>query len=109
MNKEIENKVDNIINYIKNTDSYKNYLKSKELLNNREDLKELIQDIKKLQKNIIKNPKNKVNLQKEIACKVKILENDFLYNEYNNNLSEINNMLAILENKLNKYFEDIFN
>ena len=109
LNKDIESKVDNIINYIKNTESYKNYLKSKELLDKRDDLKELICDIKKLQKNIVKNPHDKKELQKELDRKVKILEEDFVYNEYTNSLSEVNNMLAILENKLNKYFDDVFN
>ena len=108
MNKEIELKVNNIINYIKDTDSFKNYLKAKELLDKRDDLKKIISDIKKLQKEIIKY-KDKKELEIKLNENIKILENDILYNQYTNYLSEVNNMLAIFENKLNKYFDDVFN
>ena len=109
MNKELNNKLDEIIEYIKNTDSYQNYLKAKELLDKREDLKEIISNIKILQKEIIKNPSKKKELELELNEKIKLLESDITYLEYNNYLSEVNNMLAILENKLNKYFDDVFN
>lgn len=108
LNKEIELKVNNIINYIKDTDSFKNYLKAKELLDKRDDLKKIISDIKKLQKEIIKY-KDKKELEIKLNENIKILENDILYNQYTNYLSEVNNMLAIFENKLNKYFDDVFN
>ena len=101
-------KVNNIINYIKDTDSFKNYLKAKELLDKRDDLKKIISDIKKLQKEIIKY-KDKKELEIKLNENIKILENDILYNQYTNYLSEVNNMLAIFENKLNKYFDDVFN
>ena len=109
MNKEIEEKVDNIIDYIKNSNNYKNYLKAKEILNTREDLKELIEDIKRIQKEIIRNPNKKEELEIKLKKKIELLENDITYNEYNNYLSEVNNMLAIFENKINKYFDDVFN
>lgn len=109
LNNIIENKIDEIIDYIKNTDNYKNYLKAKIKLENREDLKEIINNIKKLQKEIIKNPKNKKELENELNKNIEILETDITYSEYNNYLIEVNNMLAIFENKLNNYFYDVFN
>lgn len=109
MNKEIENKIDEIILYIKNTDSYKNYLKARDLLDSRSDLKDIIENIKKIQKDIIKNPNNKKDLEKELNKNIKLLESDIVYDQYNMYLSEVNNMLAIFENKLNNYFSDVFN
>lgn len=109
MSKEIENKLEEIINYIKESISYQNYLKSKELLEQRKDLIEIINEIKKLQKEIVKNPKNKNELDNKIKEKLEILNNDITYVQYSNYLEEVNNMLIIFENKLNKYFYDVFN
>ena len=109
MNKEIEEKLDEIINYIIESNSYKNYLKAKDLINVREDLKEKINKIKKMQKEIVKNTSQKDELQNEYDNLLKELNDDITYYQYNKYLREVNNMLAIFENKVNKYFEDIFN
>lgn len=109
MNKDIENKILEIVNYIKETESYKNYLKAKELLSLEENLVNIIEDIKIYQKEIIKNPNKKEELEEKIKNNLNILSTEPLYIEYINNQEEVNNMLTILENKLNKYFFDIFN
>ena len=109
MNKEIEDKLDEIVEYIKNTDSYKNYLKAKDILESKKNLKIIIENIKRLQKEIIKNPNNKIELESELNKNIKLLESDIVYNQYTNYLSDVNNMLAIFENKINKYFLDVFN
>ena len=109
MNKEIENKIDEIIEYIKNSNSYKKYLLSYELLSNRDDLKTIIDNIKKYQQEIIKNKSKEQELELKINKCLDILNNDPTYLEYTNYLNEVNNMLVIFENKLNKYFYDVFN
>lgn len=109
MNKELEDKLDEIILYIKDTESYNNFLKAKEKLNQRDDLKIIIEKIKKLQQQMIKYPNKGIELEIELNDNLKILENDFDYVQYNNYLIEVNNLLNIFENKINKYFEDIFN
>ena len=109
LNKEIDDKVLEIIDYIKNTDSYKNYLKSKEILDERVDLKEIINNVKKIQKDIIKYPKKKKELESELNKNIELLNNDYNYIEYNRYLEEVNNMLNIFENKINNYFNDVFN
>ena len=107
MNKEIDDKLDEIIKFIKESDSFKNYLKAKEILDTRDDLKIKIQNVKKMQKEIIKH-KDKL-LETELNNLINDLNNDITYNEYNKYLIEVNNMLAIFEDKLNKYFYDVFN
>ena len=109
MNKKIADKLDEIVEFIKNTDSYTNYLKAKDKLETREDLKKIIENIKKIQKEIIKNPKNKKELEIELNKNIELLQGDITYNQYNIYLIEVNNMLAIFENKLNNYFYDVFN
>ena len=109
MNKEIDDKILEIIDYIKNTDYYKNYLKAKELLNLDNELIKLIEDIKKYQKEIVKNPSKREELEDKIKKNLDILNTNPLYLDYINNLDEVNNMLIIFENKLNKYLYDVFN
>ena len=108
MNKEIDNKVDEIINYIKNTDSYKNYLKAKEILDSKEDIKNKIKEIKLYQKQIVNGIGNKKELENKIKDNLDYLENDITYISYKNYLDEVNNMLNIFENKINNYFDEVF-
>ena len=108
MNKEIENKVDEIIDYIKNTDSYKNYLKAKEILDSKEDIKNKIKEIKLYQKQIVNGIGNKKELENKIKDNLDYLENDITYISYKEYLDEINNMLNIFENKINNYFDEVF-
>ncbi len=108
MNKEIENKVDEIINYIKNTDSYKNYIKAKEILDSKEDIKNKIKEIKLYQKQIVNGIGNKKELENKIKDNLDYLENDITYISYKEYLDEVNNMLNIFENKINNYFDEVF-
>ena len=108
MNKEIEEKLEEITSYIKKTDSYQNYLKAKEIMDNRKDIKEKIEEIKKYQKEIINNPNKKHELENKINYNLKYLESDITYLSYQESLDEVNNMLNILENKLNNYFDEVF-
>lgn len=108
LNKEIENKVDEIIDYIKNTDSYKNYLKAKEILDSKEDIKNKIKEIKLYQKQIVNGIGNKKELENKIKDNLDYLENDITYISYKEYLDEINNMLNIFENKINNYFDEVF-
>ena len=109
MNKELEDKLNEIIEFIKNTDSYKNYLKAKEILEEKEDIKEKIKEIKKYQKMIINNIDKKSELELKIKDNLKYLEQDITYISYQEYLNEVNNMLIIFENKINKYFDEVTN
>ena len=98
LNKEILDKVDEIISYIKNTSEYKEYIKARDLLKEDKELNE-----------IVKNPSKKKVLELKIKSSLDILNNSPLYVEYENLQTEINNMLIIFGNKINKYFNDVFN
>mgnify|MGYP003486581263 CR=1 FL=1 len=65
LNNELNDKLDNIVNYIKESNSYQNYLKAKELINKDEKLKEKFKNIKKYQQEIVKNPSKKKELEKK--------------------------------------------
>ena len=72
-------------------------------------LKELINKIKKYQKEIVNDKSKEKELDLKIQNCLDILNEDPLYLEYLRYLEEVNNYLNIFENKLNKYFFDLFN
>ncbi len=105
MNKEIENKIDEIINEIESSDLYKKYLLLKDNINSNKELMELINKVKVMQKDIVHKKKKKEDLDKLMDE----LNNNPLYREYNNCIYEINNTYGIIENSLNNYFDKIIN
>ena len=107
--KEINAKILEIIEYIQTTESYQNYLKARKILEQNEKIMNLIQDIKALQKELVKNPLKKEELDLKIKEKLNILNTEPSYLEYQTYQEEINNLLTIFENKINKYFFDVFN
>ena len=109
MNKDEESKLLEIIEFIKQSDSYKKYLESKSLIENDKEIMNCIENIKKYQKELVKNKTSKNNLELKIKNCLDFLNTNPTYLEYLNYLDDINNMLNIFENKINKYFEDVFN
>ena len=96
-----------IIDYITNTESYKNTVKLREQMNNNKELNDLIEEIKSLQKKYIKN--NSVSIKQELDEKTKELEEYPIYNIYNKNLEEVNQMIDYVNDELNDYFEKVIN
>ena len=107
--KEINAKILEIIEYIQTTESYQNYLKARKILEKNEKIMNLIQDIKTLQKELVKNQSKKEELDLKIKEKLNILNTEPSYLEFQTYQDEINNLLIIFENKINKYFFDVFN
>ena len=105
MNKEITNKIDEIIKEIETSEVYKKYLLLQEKISNNKELMELINKVKVMQKDVIHKKKDKEELDKLMDE----LNNHPLYREYNNTLSEINNTYGIIESSLNNYFNKIMN
>ena len=105
LNNLILDKVDEIVNLIKSSDDYQKYLLLQENMNKNTDLINLINEVKSLQKEIVYG-KDK---ESELKEKMTLLDNNPLYREYNNTLSEINNKFAIVENTLNNYFDKKLN
>ena len=109
LNKEILDKVEEIVGYIKDTPEYKNYLKAKELLSHDTELTTLIEKVKKYQKEIVNNKNKESELELKINECLDTLNSSPLYIEFMNYQTDVNNMLTIFENKINKYFDDVFN
>ena len=104
MNKEINEKIDEIISDIENSDIYKKYLMLKEAIKSNKELMELINKVRIMQKDVLHKKKD----EKELDKLMEKLNNHPLYREYNNTIYEINNTYGIIENSLNNYFDKIF-
>ncbi len=105
MNKEILEKVDDIIQTIEESTEYKKYLDLKEKISNNKELMELINKVRVMQKDVL----HKKNSQTDLDKLLNELNNNPLYREYNNVIYEINNTYSIVENSINNYFEKIVN
>ncbi len=105
MNKEILNKIDEIINLIEDSSVYQKYLTLQREIEKNDELVKLINKVKVLQKDVVHHLTSKEELNKVMDE----LNNHPLYREYNNTLSELNNTYAIIENSINHYFQDKLN
>lgn len=104
----VNNKVDELIDYIKNTSDYKMCLKLKSQMNDNKELIELINEIKKLQKKYIRSNYDD-SLKKELDEKNEKLLNIPLYVVYNQHLSRVNEMIDYVKDSLNEYFYNLLN
>ena len=104
-NREILNKIDEIISKIEQSDNYLKYLDLKDKINKNNELKLLINEIKVLQKDIVHH----INKKDLLNSKLKELEENPIYREYNNTIYEINSTYSIIENELNNYFNNKLN
>ena len=105
LNKEILEKIDEIIQIIETSPEYLKYLDLKEKIKNHKELMELINRVRVMQKDVL----HKKNNQNELDKLLSELNNNPLYREYNNVIYEINNTYSIVENSINNYFERIVN
>ena len=105
LNKEILEKVDELVKEIEDSPDYQKYLLLKDKISKNKELMELINKVRVLQKDYVHHLTKKEELDKLVDE----LNSNPLYREYNNTLYEINNIYAIIESKLNKYFQDKLN
>ena len=100
-NKEILDKVDEIIKEIESSSDYQKYLLLKEKINNNKDFVLLINKVRQMNKDYTHNLVKK----DELDCITNELNNHPLYREYLNTISVINNEFSIIENAINNYFK----
>ena len=105
LNKEILDKIDEIILLIESSSNYQKYLNLKDTISNNKDIMILINEIKVLQKDVVHHFDKKELLNK----KIEELNNFPLYREYNNILYELNNEFSIIEKSINNYFNKKIN
>ena len=98
--------LDELVDYIKNTDDYKKCIKLKNQMEENEEVKSLIKEIKSLQKKYIRsnyddNIKTTLDEKNELLFKIPI------YVTYNQHLENVNNMISYVKDSLNDYFYEL--
>lgn len=104
----MEKELDNLVDYIKNSESYKNVILLKEKMSLNEKVINFISEIKLLQMDYVNN-----NFDPEIKEKIDCLNDELnlipVYVEYNYYLDEVNEMIELVKDELNNYFDKVFN
>ena len=107
LNENVEKELNNLIEYISNTPQYKNCILIKEQMKKNENINKLIKKIKRLQKLFVRE--NSENIKMDLEDAEEKLNSIPIYNEYINNLKEVNEMIAFINDELNDYFSKKIN
>ena len=100
-------KLDEVVNTIKNSKEYKNVIELKEKMNSNEDINELVKKIKILQKKYIRT--NDKDIKLELDRLEKELNEIPIYHIYMENLEKVNEMINYVKDELNNYFDLLLN
>lgn len=108
LNNDVLSKVDEIVKYIEDSDTYKKYKEIEKRLEKDSDIMDKINKVKSIQKEIVKLEIEKKDIsikEKEIEDILSNLNNYPIYQEYNYLFEDLNNTFQsikfIIENYLN--------
>lgn len=103
MNDKILEKVDDLVNYISNSDTYKDYLYLKSKLNNNTEIKDIIKTIKIKQKELVNKEYHKEdisNLEQELQDLENKLNNYPVYCDFIEKQNELNGIFSSIKQQL---------
>ena len=107
MEKKLNKALDELIDVIKDSNDYKKCIEIKEKLGKNENVERLVNEIKEYQKRYVRE--NDEDILKIINSKTKELESIPIYNIYLSHLEKVNEMIDIVKDELNKYFDHLVN
>lgn len=103
----IEKKIDELFEAINNSDEYKAYQNIGNVLEKDEEINNLVAEIKQLQQKSVRLEEEGNDEYKEvdkiIEEKVTILNSKPVYQEYLKRMNELNDILAMSSNQIEKY------
>lgn len=102
---EIEDKIDELFDYLEDSSLYKDYLSVKKQLNDNSEIMNLIKEIKRFQK-IYVNKKDK-NIKIKIDEMYDNLNSYPIYVSYIEIKDELENTLKLISDTFSNYFKDI--
>ena len=108
MDNNVEKALLDLKDYIENTKEYRRVLELKKDMEKSSRVVELIDEIKKVQKEYVKNSDNE-KLAKTLKKLEKKLEEIPIYSEYIKNLEKVNDMIFVIKEELNDYFDKKIN
>ena len=108
MVKQLNRALNDVVDYIKDSNEYKTCLDLKNKMSDNEEVNALVRQVKLLQQKYIKSNYNK-EIKKELDEINKRLDDIPIYVIYKQNLEKVNNMINTVKDELNNYFDDLLN
>lgn len=105
----LDKELEDIISYIKNSDSYKKCIEIQEKMESNVEIKNLVANVKSLQKQYVKSDFQNEKIKKDLDCLEKKLNHIPIYVEYIHHLNIVNDMIGLVRDSLNEYFYKLFN
>lgn len=106
----IDNSIEELFTSINDSPEYQEYKKISSILNDNVEVKALIEEIKTLQKEATKleynNDDEYMEVDKVIAEKTKLLNNNTYYQEYLSKLKKFNTMLLASSSLIEEYIDE---
>ena len=102
------NSLNDLINYIKNSNEYRTCIELKNKMNDNDEVNALVKQVKSLQQKYIKSNYDE-NIKKELDEINSKLDNIPIYVIYKQNLEKVNNMINLVKDELNDYFDKLLN
>ena len=108
MEKLLNNKLEDVINCIKESSEYKKCIELQSKMNDNTDIIELVKKIKVLQKKYIKSNYSS-EVKDELDNVTEELNNIPIYATYLDNLEKVNYRIEYVKDYLNDYFVNLLN
>ena len=112
MRDKVINKIDEMIEIIKNSNEYQKYIEISNKMAKNEDIMHLINEVKALQKTLVKDKnlgKNIEHIEKEINDKVHLLEEYPIYLEYTYLQEDLNSAIKLIKSSIEDYIDKVIN
>ena len=112
MNDEILAKTDELVEYIKNSKTFKKYQELKEQVKENTKIMNLINEVKTLQKKAVKKEYNKedvADINNQISNKLKELDSYPIYKEMTYLEEDLNNLFVTIKDMLDIYISKQIN
>lgn len=100
--------LDDLVNYIKDSNEYKTCIELKNKMSSNSEINDMVNKVKELQKKYIKSNYDS-DTKKELDAVKNQLNEIPIYVVYNQNLEKVNEMINIVKDELNTYFDKLLN
>ena len=108
-NEEIIKKAHDLVNIIKNSDTYKDYIAARNLVAKDSLLLNEINKVKALQKDYVKSAYLDKTIEEELNKMLERLQTNTLYQDYTAKEKALNNILIMIKEGLNTTIDELIN
>ena len=104
----MEEKLNNLVEYITNTFEYKECIRLKEIMKSNEEICSLVDEVKSLQKEYVRSLEDE-NIKVRLDEVLDRLNTIPIYCDYLKYLDKVNHMISYFNDEMNEYFYKLLN